>query len=122
MALALGNKNELSEERLVQYQRADAMHLLAISGLHVGILLVLLRLVVNPLKRLLYGIVLTGVLPVFFLCGFALLTGGSPYVLRAVTMFSFLQLGLALKRENAAIQGVWVSFIVLLIIKLQVCV
>lgn len=52
MALVLGNKSELSEERLVQYQRAGAMHLLEISGLHVGILLVLLRLVVNPLKRL----------------------------------------------------------------------
>lgn len=116
MALVLGNKNELSEERLVQYQRAGAMHLLAISGLHVGILLVLLRLVVNPLKRLRYGIVLAGVLPVFFLWGFALLTGGSPSVLRAVTMFSFLQLGLALNRKNAAIQGVWASFIVLLII------
>lgn len=116
MALVLGNKNELSEERLAQYQRAGAMHLLAISGLHVGVLLVLLRFVVNPLKRLRYGNVLAGVLPILFLWGFALLTGGSPSVLRAVTMFSFLQLGLALNRKNAAIQGVWASFIVLLII------
>jgi len=43
MALVLGNKTDLTEERIRQYKRAGAMHLLAISGLHVGIVLMLFR-------------------------------------------------------------------------------
>jgi competence protein ComEC len=115
MALILGNKTDLTEERITQYKRAGAMHLLAISGLHVGIVLMLLRFLAAPLKRIPYGGVLAAILPIVLLWCFALITGGSPSVVRAVTMFSFLQVGLALRRKNAGIQGVWVSCIVLLV-------
>lgn len=117
MALILGNKTDISEERIAQYKRAGAMHLLAISGLHIGIVLLLLRVLVAPLKRFSYGRILAAALPVVLLWCFALITGGSPSVVRAVTMFSFLQLGLALRRKNASIQGVWVSCVVLLFIQ-----
>lgn len=116
MALVLGHKAELSEERLAQYQRAGAMHLLAISGLHIGIVLMLLRFFVRPLKRLRYGKVLAALIPVLLLWCFVLITGGSASVTRAVTMFTFLQLGLAMARKNAGIQAVWVSFVLLLFV------
>lgn len=119
MALVLGNKTDLTEERITQYKRAGAMHLLAISGLHVGIVLMLLRFLIAPLKRIPYGGVLAAMLPIVLLWCFALITGGSPSVVRAVTMFSFLQVGLALRRKNAGIQGVWVSWIVLLVAQPQ---
>jgi competence protein ComEC len=116
MALVLGHKAELSEERIAQYQRAGAMHLLAISGLHIGVILMLLRFFVKPLKRLKYGKVLAALLPVLLLWCFVLITGGSASVTRAVTMFTFLQIGLALARKNASIQGVWASFVILLFV------
>lgn len=116
MALVLGHKAELSEERVAQYQRAGAMHLLAISGLHIGIVLMLLRFFVRPLKSLKFGKVLAALIPVLLLWCFVLITGGAASVTRAVTMFTFLQLGLALARKNAGIQGVWVSFVILLLV------
>jgi competence protein ComEC len=116
MALVLGHKAELSQQRIAQYQRAGAMHLLAISGLHIGILLMLLCFFVRPLKSLKYGKALTAFIPVLLLWCFVLITGGSASVTRAVTMFTFLQLGLALARKNSGIHGVWVSFIILLYI------
>ena len=116
MALVLGHKAELSEERIAQYQRAGAMHLLAISGLHIGVVLMLLRFFVRPLKRLKYGKALAALLPLLFLWCFVLITGGSASVTRAVTMFTFLQIGLALARKNASIQGVWASFVILLFV------
>jgi len=116
MALVLGHKAELSEERIAQYQRAGAMHLLAISGLHIGVVLMILRFFVRPLKRLKYGKALAALLPVLFLWCFVLITGGSASVTRAVTMFTFLQIGLALARKNASIQGVWASFVILLFV------
>lgn len=116
MALVLGHKAELSEERKEQYQRAGAMHLLAISGLHIGIVLILFRFAVRPFKRFKYGTTITAVVPLLFLWCFVLITGGSASVSRAVTMFSFLQLGLMLGRKNAGVQSVWVSFVVLLFV------
>ena len=117
MALVLGTKKELSEERIQQYQRAGAMHLLAISGLHIGIVLLLLRFLVAPLRRMKHGAVLAAVIPIVLLWCFALITGASSSVIRAVTMFSFLQIGLALKRKNVRMQSVWVSFVVLLFVQ-----
>lgn len=117
IALALGSKKELSNERIEAYKRAGAMHLLAISGLHVGIILLLLRIVVNPLKRIPFGNIAATMLPIGFLWCFTLITGGSPSVVRAVTMFSFLQIGFALKRKSAPIHSVWISCIVLLFVQ-----
>jgi competence protein ComEC len=119
MALVLGNKKELTEERIQQYQRAGAMQLLAISGLHVSIVLLLLRFLVAPLKRIRYGTVLAAILPIVILWCFAFITGGASSVIRAVTMFSFLQIGLVLKRKNIGIQGVWFSVVVLLVAQPQ---
>lgn len=117
LALVLGNKSEITEKTTAQYKRAGAMHLLAISGLHIGIVLMLLRFLVAPLKRQPYGKSLAVILPIVLLWCFALITGGSPSIIRAVTMFSFLQVGLALQRKNVTIQGVWVSCIVLLLVQ-----
>lgn len=117
MALILGDKHELSADRIEQYQRAGAMHLLAISGLHVGVLLFLLRFLCAPLRRFRYGGVIAACLPIVILWCFVFITGGAASVTRAVTMFSFLQMGITLQRKNASIHGVWASFVVLLIIQ-----
>jgi len=116
MALVLGSKEEFSEARIQQYQRAGAMHLLAISGLHIGVILLLLRILTSPLKRMPYGAILAAVLPIILLWCFAFVSGSSPSVIRAVTMFSFIQIGLALKQTNVRMQGVWVSIVVLLFV------
>ncbi len=81
MALVLGEKRDLSEERIAQYQRAGAMHLLAISGLHIGILLLLFRTIVSPLKRFRYGSVAVVLLPVVLLWCFAFLFRGHQLLL-----------------------------------------
>ena len=117
MALVLGEKSDLSEERIEQYQRAGAMHLLAISGLHIGILLMLFRSLVSPLKRFRFGSTFSTILPIVLLWCFAFITGGSASVTRAVTMFSFLQIGLSLKRNDVRIQSLWSSFFILLFIQ-----
>ena len=117
MALVLGEKSDLSEDRIAQYQRAGAMHLLAISGLHIGILLLLFRAIVSPLRRFRYGSVMAALLPVVLLWCFAFISGASASVVRAVTMFSFLQVGLGLKRKHIRMQSLWASFFILLFIQ-----
>ena len=89
-ALILGQKDEIDIEQRRSYAAAGAMHILAVSGLHVGIIYMMMAFLLKPLEKRKHGKWLR--LVVLFLClwGFAMITGLSPSVLRAVTMFSIV--------------------------------
>ncbi len=97
-ALLLGKRQDLSEETKLSYQNAGAMHLLAISGLHIGILLMILNVVLRPFERLRYGKGIKWVLLIGFLWIFAFISGLSPSVIRAATMFTVLSIGMLFGR------------------------
>src|SRR5680860_527462 len=85
-ALLLGQRNEISAETYDNYKNAGAVHILAVSGLHIGIILLLLQFLLRPLERLPKGKTLKLILIVVMLWGFAVLAGLSASVVRAVTM------------------------------------
>lgn len=91
-ALVLGDKSNLEKEVKSTFTAAGAMHVLAVSGLHVGMLLFCLQLIFSKVK-LLRKKKLYFVVAIVVLWFYALLTGASPSVLRATTMFSFLVIG-----------------------------
>ncbi len=99
-ALLLGQRSEISTETYDNYKNAGAVHILAVSGLHIGIILLLLQFVLRPLERLPKGKTIKLVLIVGLLWGFAFLAGLSASVVRAVTMFSFVAYALYLKRPG----------------------
>jgi competence protein ComEC len=93
-ALLLGAKSGLDKKLKNAYADTGAMHVLAVSGLHVGILIGILQFLLFFLGRLgRRGKQLKALFLLVFLWLFALLTGASASVLRASTMFSFLLLG-----------------------------
>ncbi len=100
-ALILGARTALSSDLRNAYADTGATHVLAVSGLHVGLVVVFLSFIINFGRKkkakawyealfLLLGIWL-----------FAMLTGASPSVVRASTMFSFLTVGNALGRRSS---------------------
>ncbi|NER14788.1 DUF4131 domain-containing protein [Leptobacterium flavescens] len=99
-ALLLGQRRDISDELYNNYTRAGAIHILAVSGLHIGIILLLLHSLLKPLEylgkrgRLIKMILILGIL-----WAFAILSGLSSSVLRAVGMFSFISFGLYRKRQ-----------------------
>lgn len=100
-ALILGVKDYLDSEVKAAYSSAGAMHVLAVSGLHVGIIYFLLLFVLKPLRSAPYGsyLVFAGLL--FGIWIYALITGNSPSVMRAATMFSIVSLKeVSVKRAN----------------------
>ncbi len=90
-ALILGYRQALDEKVRTTYAEAGAMHILAVSGLHVGLILWVLQGVLNRIFffRTYRGRWPRALLLLTVLWGFALLTGLSPSVCRAATMFSF---------------------------------
>ncbi len=115
-ALLLGQRQQLSSETRQHYIDAGVIHILAISGLHVGIVLLLMQLLFKPLGNSRSMRILRSVLVILGIWGFALIAGLSPSVLRAATMFSFLQIGLSTHRKSGGMNGLVVSALVLLLI------
>ena len=88
-ALTVGDKTELSESVRESYSIAGASHILALSGLHIGLLYALLLFILNPfIRRGGAGKWVCTVFLITLLWTFAFFTGLSPSVVRSVTMFS----------------------------------
>lgn len=116
-ALLLGERRELSEEVHTRYARAGAIHILAVSGLHVGIILLIFNGLLRPLERLPHGKTWKLLLLLLLLWAFALVAGLSASVVRAVTMFSFVAWALHLKRSVNIYNTLALSVFFLLLIR-----
>ena len=88
-ALILGQKKDINKQLYNNYSAAGAIHILAVSGLHVGIIYFILLAFLRPFKNLFKHELIISIIMVTSLWGFAFLTGLSPSVIRAVPMFSF---------------------------------
>lgn len=114
-ALLLGDKSKLSAETRDSFGNAGAMHVLAISGLHVGIIMYLLFFILKHASRWIsrnMAVVIT----LLFLWVFAGVTGWSPSVVRATLMFSLLLIGQQAGRSANPMNTIFFSaFLILLI-------
>jgi competence protein ComEC len=115
-ALLLGKRTSIRKELNTGYQNAGASHILAVSGLHVGILMVLFSFLLHPLTHLKKGNVIKAIGVVILLWVFALIAGLSASVVRATTMFTFLMLAKVLKRETSTINTLFLSYFFLVLI------
>ncbi|MBR3893744.1 MAG: ComEC/Rec2 family competence protein [Clostridia bacterium] len=95
-ALLLGDRSYLSADNILSFRRAGVSHLLALSGLHVSILIAfaefLLRLFCVPKRARAFAV------PLFAL-GYVAVTGFALSTWRAVLMLSVLYLGFLLRRS-----------------------
>lgn len=114
-ALVLGEKRNIDKEQYAAYAAAGAVHILAVSGLHVGIIFFILKFICFPFRKKYYGKVITSIIILTGLWSYAFITGLSPSVTRAVTMFSFFAFATLLNRKTSSINTLALSFLVLLV-------
>jgi competence protein ComEC len=110
-ALTIGDKDLLDSDRLTSFSRAGAMHIMAVSGMHVGMISLGLSYLLFFMRRRMK--VLKVVIITASLWGFAFLTGMSPSVLRATIMFTFLQAGSLIGRPAASMNSLLASAFIL---------
>jgi len=120
-ALTLGDKSEIDENIRQSYVASGAMHILAVSGLHVGIIYVLFNFFFRFLDKLkthktAYGKKLKAAILIIILWAFAIISGLSPSVSRAATMFTFVIIGRAMKSKVNIYNSLAASAFVLLLI------
>ncbi|MEQ8905004.1 ComEC/Rec2 family competence protein [Ekhidna sp.] len=100
-ALLIGIKDYLDNDVKQAYSSAGAMHVLAVSGLHVGIIFLIIKLFLGRLRAYgKWGKYAFGFISVFIIWLYATVTGLSPSVLRAATMFSLVAISQASVREG----------------------
>ncbi len=98
-ALTLGYRQALDRETQQSFARTGAMHVLAVSGLHVGIVFIVMMVLLKPVFSTRFKFL--AVLLVFVvLWAFAFLTGLSPSVRRAAFMFSLLSVSRVIRRRS----------------------
>ena len=117
-ALTVGYKEELSDELTETYSVSGASHVLALSGLHIGLLYGMLYLLFAAvwqrkagLKAPLLAVIVT------VLWGFALLTGLSSSVVRSVTMFTLLALSQLRPGERIGINTLAATAFLMLLVR-----
>ncbi|NEV94422.1 ComEC family competence protein [Psychroflexus sp. YR1-1] len=115
-ALLLGQKQDMNPETYDRFSKAGVVHILAVSGLHVGIVLLILQFITKALLKIKYGRLFREGLVLLGIWGFAALAGFTPSVLRAAVMFSFLSLALNYKRKTSAINTLALSAVFLILI------
>ncbi|MCF8320801.1 MAG: ComEC family competence protein [Flavobacterium sp.] len=113
-ALILGQQQDISKEILKDYQYAGAIHILSVSGLHVGFILLFITFLLKPLRKDKLGNTIRLLTIIISLWGFAILAGLSPSVVRSVTMFSFVAVGMYLKRNTNIFHTLLVSMFLIL--------
>ena len=116
-ALLLGQRQDIPEEVYNNYTSAGAIHILAVSGLHVGIILLLLNFILSPLENLKKGKFIKLILILLLLWSFAIIAGLSASVVRAVTMFSFVAYAMHIKRATNIYNILATSMFFLLLFK-----
>lgn len=114
-ALLLGERSSLDPEVKSDFAKSGIMHILAISGLHLGIISLLVSRITQGLKRFRYGVIFQLSILVSVLWSFALITGLSASVVRAALMFTIFSIGSAIGRRHFGIHGLIVSFFILLL-------
>lgn len=115
-ALVTADRSELDEERLQEFRNSGVIHVLAVSGMHIGIISMLLLFVTRPLvlvtgRKLRYAIVIAGV------WAFVLLTGAAFSTVRAALMLTMAGTAWILERHREAFSATCYAALLILIFR-----
>jgi competence protein ComEC len=113
-ALLIGYKEDLDKDLVQAYSNTGVVHIIAISGLHLGLIYVVLIWILNRIPLVKKGNLLKAVIVIACLWLFALLTGASASVLRSAVMFTCIVPGKLFKRNTSIHNSLAASAFILL--------
>jgi len=116
-ALLIGYKEDLDDRLQEEYTLTGVSHIIAVSGMHLGLIFTVLASLFNSIARretsryLGFGLILP------LLWTFALISGASASVLRSVLVFSIVLWGSVLLKKSGSINALFASAFILLVIR-----
>lgn len=100
-ALLTGDRSELDRSLVDAYANTGVVHIMAISGLHLGLIYLFLIKFFNLIPVVRNHQLSKTLFVIIGIWFFALMTGASPSVMRAAVMFSFLAMGILMRRKTS---------------------
>lgn len=99
-ALLIGYRDDLDKDLVQSYSNTGVVHIIAISGLHLGMIYGLMVLLLNPFRKQKWIRWVKPIMILLVLWGFSLLAGAAASILRSAVMFSFIVTGESLGRRT----------------------
>jgi competence protein ComEC len=115
-ALMLGQRDALDYETMQDYSGSGVIHILSVSGLHVGVIYLVINFLLGFFSKKKWQVYLKSAIIIITIWAYALLTGLSPSVSRAALMFTFITLGNMSSRYVHIINSLSISAFVLLLL------
>ena len=116
-ALLFGNRDDLSPGSIKAFSRSGSMHILAVSGLHLGIVYLILWTILRLLSPWLKNAGIRSTIIILGIWVFAITSGMRPPVMRAALMLSLIQVGNILGRPARSLNLLSFAAIILLMIE-----
>jgi competence protein ComEC len=115
-ALLIGYKQDIDSDLMKAYSNTGVIHVIAISGLHLGLIYGLLIGIFNWMPGSTIKKWIAPPVMLLVLWGFALLTGAGPSIVRAAVMFSFIIIASVVKQNSSIINALAASAFFLLLL------
>ncbi len=114
-ALLIGYREDLDKDLVQAYSNTGVVHIIAISGLHLGMIYGLLLVLLKPFRQYRSIKIIRPLILLLVLWGFSFLAGMAPSILRSVVMFSFIIIGESLGRRTQILNTLVASAFCLLV-------
>ena len=115
-AILLGNDDTLDSETKASYSSAGVSHILCVSGMHVGIIFMIINFLLKPLDLFRTTRIVKTVLVMLIIWLYAHITGLAPSATRSASMFTFVAIGQLLQRNTNVFHSLFASVFILLVV------
>ena len=115
-ALTLGYTDDLQPDIRASYSATGVVHILSVSGMHVGIVYVVMVFLLGFMNKTQQLKVIKALFIMLFLWGYAFLTGMSAAVIRSTLMFSFIAFATCFERKSQIYNTVFMSALCMLVV------
>lgn len=114
-ALLIGYTNDLDKDLVQAYSNTGVVHIIAISGMHLGLIYIMLVWILARIPFIKQSKIIQVILILTSLWLFSLLTGGSASILRSAVMFTFITIGKNFFKQNTIFNSLAVSAFFMLV-------
>ncbi len=118
--MLLGRRDGIDSDLRRSYGRSGSAHLLAISGLHLGVIFLMVNTLFSLLNLYWGGHLLRHILSIAVVWGYVCVVGFSPSLVRAASMFSVLQFALFISRPYSSLSGLAAAALAMVVVDVGV--
>ena len=114
-ALLIGYRDELNRDLVRAYSNTGVVHIIAISGLHLGMIYGLILLLFRPFARFRWSKIAKPITIIFVLWMFSFIAGMAPSILRSAIMFTCIAIGESFGKRSNIYNGLALSALIILL-------